>query len=135
MANTCKCKDGCKCKAGKVQIKSLGNGVYKRTALDSKYIVEYNRDACIGAASCAAVAPFTFVMDEENKAVLVGDDNDNDNDSDSERDKESRKCDKEDKPREYDDDDTILAAAQSCPVFAIVIKNKETGEQIFPPLE
>ena len=72
-----------------------------------KYIVEYHRDACIGAASCAAIAPLTFEMDEENKALII-------------------------EEGEWDDEEIILAAAQSCPVFAIIIKDAETGEQIFP---
>lgn len=79
-----------------------------RKSESSKYVVEYHRDMCIGAASCAAIAPFTFEMDDENKAVFVIAEN-------------------------VDEDDAILAAAQSCPVFAIVVKDAETGEQVFPP--
>lgn len=72
-----------------------------------KFIIEYHRDVCIGAASCAAIAPLTFEMDEENKAYIV-------------------------ETSEWDEEELILAAAQSCPVFAIIIKDGETGEQIFP---
>ncbi len=81
---------------------------YIRRSKSSKYIVEYHRDMCIGAASCAAIAPFTFEMDDENKAVFTV-------------------------AEDVDEDDAILAAAQSCPVFAIIVKDAETGEQIFPP--
>lgn len=131
---TCKCGKGCKCASKKITVESLGNGMYRRTSEDSKYIVEYNRDMCIGAASCAAVAPFTFVMDDENKAVLV--DNNDECECNSE---DECKCGDEEcicsGESKRDDDETILAAAQSCPVLAIVIKDKKTGEQIFPPLE
>ena len=75
----------------------------------SKYRVIVKKELCIGAASCAAIAPETFELDDENIAFL--------NDGD------------------WDEDDLILAAAQSCPVFAIIIENIETGEQIFPDPE
>lgn len=75
-----------------------------------RYIVEYRRDVCIGAASCAAIAGKTFQMDDENKAYIV-------------------------EEGEWDEEDIILAAAQSCPVFAIIIKDAETGKQIFPEIE
>jgi len=83
--------------------------IFIRKSKNSKYIVEYRKDMCIGAASCAAIAPLTFKMnDEENIADIISE-------------------------MEEDEDDIILAAAQSCPVFAIVIKDAKTGVQIFPP--
>ncbi|KXK10031.1 MAG: ferredoxin [Candidatus Dojkabacteria bacterium] len=72
----------------------------------SKYIVEVLQDLCIGAASCVAIAADTFQLDEENNAYILETD--------------------------WDQDDVILAAAQSCPVFCIIIKDAETGMQIFP---
>lgn len=72
----------------------------------SKYKITVKRDLCIGAASCSAIAPKTFELDDKNIAVI--------------------------KEEEWDEDELILAAAQSCPVFAIIIENTETGEQIFP---
>lgn len=71
-----------------------------------KYTVEILRDVCIGAASCVAIAPQTFGLDDENKVVIIESD--------------------------WDEEEIILAAAQSCPVFAIVVKDAETGVQIFP---
>ncbi len=71
----------------------------------AKIVVD--RDACIGAASCVAVAGRTFYMDEENKAVVV-------------------------EPW-GDDDETILLSAQSCPVLAITLFDTE-GNQIYPEL-
>jgi ferredoxin len=75
----------------------------------SKYIVEVIRELCIGAASCVAIAADTFMLDEENKAYLI--------------------------ESEWDQDDIIMAAAQSCPTFAIIIKDAATGKQIFPQAE
>lgn len=91
-----------------IQVIDHGDGTYTATSANSKYKIIYNRNICIGAASCAAIAPLTFFMDLENRALIVSD-------TDS-----------------FDDDEVILAAAQSCPVFAIQIVNKETGKIIFP---
>jgi len=67
--------------------------------------VYVDRDTCIGAAPCVAVAPGVFALDEENKAYIVD-------------------------PNGADDD-TILLAAKSCPVKAIIVLD-ENGEQIYP---
>lgn len=75
----------------------------------SKYIVEVKRDLCIGAASCVAIAANTFQLDEKNLVYILETD--------------------------WDQDDIVLAAAQSCPVFAIIIKDAATGKQIFPQPE
>lgn len=64
-----------------------------------------DRAKCIGANSCVAVAPGVFQLDEENLAYVV--------DPDS------------------TDEDTILLAAQSCPVLAILLYD-ENGTKIFP---
>ena len=64
-----------------------------------------DRDLCIGAASCVAVAADVFDLDEENKAVV--------------------------KNPKGADDETILLAAQSCPTKAIIIYD-EDGNQIYP---
>lgn len=66
--------------------------------------IEIDRDLCIGAASCVAVSPEVFDLDEENKAVLVN-------------------------PRGADDE-TILLAAWSCPTRAIKLYDKK-GKPIF----
>lgn len=68
--------------------------------------VKVDRDLCIGAATCSAIASKTFGLDEHGKAVLletVGEDS----------------------------DVQIIEAAQSCPVLAILIEN-EKGEKIYP---
>lgn len=64
-----------------------------------------DRQGCIGARSCVLVAPGVFQMDDQNYAYVV--------DPDSE------------------DEDTILMAAQSCPVLAIHLFDEE-GNKIFP---
>lgn len=71
----------------------------------SKFRVEVKRDLCIGAASCVAVAPNTFSLDEENIAIV--------------------------KNPIVDSQETILMAAQSCPTKAIYVYD-ETGKQIWP---
>lgn len=69
----------------------------------SKVVVD--RDLCIGAAPCVTVAPGVFQLDEENKAYVVD--------------------------QNAADGDTILLAAQSCPVQAIIVFD-EDGKQIYP---
>lgn len=64
-----------------------------------------DRDLCIGAASCIAVAPDVFDLDSENKAVV--------------------------KDKNAADDETLLLAAQSCPTKAIMLYDEE-GNQIYP---
>jgi ferredoxin len=71
-----------------------------------KYKVEVVRDKCIGAASCAAIAPNVFQMDEEDIAIIIS--------------------------QNGDDDDTKLLAAQSCPTAAIIVTDTTTGEQVWP---
>lgn len=94
--------------AKKIKVEEIAEGIYQATTDTSKYVIEYDRNKCIGAASCAAIAPLTFFMDEENKAKIQED------------------------VEDWDDDDTILAGAQSCPVFAIKIIEKATGNVVFP---
>jgi len=87
-------------------IKNIDENTQVGKADKHKYIIEVRKDLCIGATTCVAIAPHTFVMDENNKAVIL--------------------------EGEWEDDDIIMASAQSCPVFAIIIKDAKTGKQIFP---
>jgi len=75
-------------------------------AKKGRYTVTVIRDKCIGAASCVAVSPTTFKLDDENKAIVLA--------------------------QKLDRDDNLLLAAQSCPTAAIVVVDDETGEQIWP---
>lgn len=95
-------------KKGKISVTEISEGIVQATSESSNYIIEYDRNKCIGAASCAAIAPLTFFMDEEDKAVVRED------------------------VEDFDSDETILNGAQSCPVFAIKIIDKISGEVIFP---
>lgn len=71
------------------------------------YISKVLRDKCIGAASCVAVAPKTFKLDDQNKAVVIQTIGDKDT------------------------DEAILLAAQSCPTAAIEVYD-ESGKKIWP---
>ena len=62
--------------------------------------------ACIGAMSCSVVAPLVFQMDEEDIAYIP-------------------------EGHEASDEETILLGAQSCPVLAIHLYDKD-GKKIFP---
>lgn len=83
--------------------KESSEGVRNGSGKIRKIVID--RTACIGAQSCVVIAPRTFQMDEENLAYVV--------DPDSH------------------DEETILLAAQSCPVLAIKLFGKD-GKQIFP---
>ena len=74
--------------------------------LASGWTVEVDQNACIGAAPCTAIAPNTFGLDANGKAVILS-------------------------TVDQDDNETILSAARACPVAAIIIKN-EKGEKVFP---
>ncbi|MFL5825433.1 MAG: ferredoxin [Thermoleophilaceae bacterium] len=72
----------------------------------NKLRIEVDRELCFGFGDCVDSAPAVFQLDDENKSVVVDPDG--------------------------ADRDTILGAAQDCPVDAIAIIDEETGEQIFP---
>lgn len=67
--------------------------------------IEVDRELCIGAASCIAVAPGAFQLDEENKAVV--------------------------QPRHGLSDQALLEAAKACPVAAIYLYGP-TGQRLYP---
>jgi len=68
--------------------------------------VRVDRDLCIGAATCIAIAPKSYVLDSEAKAVIL-----KSIDEESER--------------------TIIDSAKGCPVAAIIIED-DKGNRIFP---
>jgi len=65
-----------------------------------------DRNLCIGAATCVALAPKAYTLDSEAKAVFL-------------------------ETAAEENDESLLAAARGCPVMAIIVKD-ETGKQIFP---
>lgn len=71
-----------------------------------KYKVSVIREKCISAASCVAIAPGVFELDEEKIARIISQDG--------------------------ADDEMKLLAAQSCPTMAIIVEDTETGQQVWP---
>lgn len=71
-----------------------------------KLTMRIDRNLCIGAATCVAIAPKAWQLDNEAKAIIL--------DTAGE-----------------ETDDTLIEAAKGCPVMAIFITD-ETGKQIFP---
>lgn len=85
--------------------------------------VKVDRALCIGAASCVAVAPATFDLDSEGKAVIKKKDGTQTSDFVSYSDIN-------------DNETNILNATKSCPVNAIIIvevdDNGKEVRQIWP---
>lgn len=71
-----------------------------------KLTMRIDRNLCIGAATCIAIAPKAWALDDEAKAIIL--------DSVAE-----------------ESDDTLLEAAKGCPVMAIFITD-ESGKQLYP---
>lgn len=71
-----------------------------------KLTMRIDRDLCIGAATCIALAPKAWALDDEAKAIILD------------------TC-------EEETDEALIDAAKSCPVMAIFITD-ESGKQIFP---
>jgi len=72
----------------------------------AKYKIEVDRDLCVGDGACVNEAPGTFEMDGDNIAIVTNPAGNT--------------------PEE------ILAAAQSCPVDAIILHDAATGEKVWP---
>lgn len=84
----------------------MDNPVTVTTSDGKKLQIHVDRNLCIGAASCVAVAPKMFALDNEAKAILL--------------------------PTSGEEPfQSAVDAAKSCPVAAIIIKD-EAGTQIFP---
>lgn len=71
-----------------------------------KLKVRVDRDLCIGAATCIAIAPKTFILDSEAKAVIL-------------------------KSIDEETEQAVIDAAKGCPVAAIIIED-DKGNKIFP---
>jgi ferredoxin len=69
--------------------------------------VEVDRDLCIGASACIPVAEKTFALDDAGKAVILV-------------------------TATEENEESIIDAARVCPVQAIKIKRKSSGEQVYP---
>jgi ferredoxin len=84
-----------------------------------KYIIEYDRENCIGAAACAVSGPDFWEMDDDAKANLINGKSNSDNT------KQTREL-------ELDEDglNSLLESARVCPVTVIKVIDKETGENL-----
>jgi len=71
-----------------------------------KFKVQVIREKCIGAASCVAIAPKLFALDETAIAIII--------------------------ENPDVDESTAILSAQSCPTAAIVITDLESGKQVWP---
>jgi ferredoxin len=69
-------------------------------------IIVVDRNLCIGAAPCVAVAGDVFQLDDEGKAIVIN-------------------------PKGADEK-TIKLAAEACPVRAIFLYDEKTKKQIYP---
>lgn len=74
-----------------------------------KYLIEIERNKCISVGNCVAIAGDIFELDAEQIAIM-----------------------RDPSIPLTSDDEAILMAARSCPTQAIIIKDSETGQQIFP---
>lgn len=83
--------------------------------------VTVDRNLCIGAASCIAMCPNAFVLDADNKAVIIRKDGAAVSDRTSVLEMNVAGV----------DDESLLLAAQSCPTRAIFLED-ETGVQVYP---
>jgi len=71
-----------------------------------KLTMTIDQNLCIGAATCVALAPKAWALDEQAKAYIL-------------------------ETAEDEMDDVLVEAAKACPVAAITIID-DTGKQIFP---
>ena len=71
-----------------------------------KLTMRIDQDLCIGAATCIAIAPKAWSLDDQAKAVILD-------------------------TAEDETDENLIEAAKGCPVMAIIITD-EDGKQIFP---
>lgn len=79
----------------------------KVTRRIGKYTMTIDRSSCIGAATCVALAPKAWGLDNGAKAVILD-------------------------TADQESSDALLNAAKGCPVAAITIIDNETGKQAFP---
>lgn len=71
-----------------------------------KVTMRIDRNLCIGAATCIAIAPKAWALDDEAKAIILD-------------------------TSDQETDDTLLEAAKGCPVMAIFITD-QSGKQLYP---
>jgi ferredoxin len=84
----------------------MDNSDPKVTRKIRKYTMRIDRGLCIGAATCVAIAPKAWALDNEAKAIILD-------------------------SSEEETDEALLEAAKGCPVMAIFITD-ENGKQLYP---
>lgn len=72
----------------------------------SKYEISIDKFKCVGSTLCIMDAPEVFALDSEHQSQVID--------------------------ASGTDDEAILHAAQSCPMNAIVLVDKETGAKVWP---
>lgn len=77
--------------------------------MGDRWAVEVDRGLCIGSGMCVNHAPAGFALDTARQSRPVA--------------------------PETDADERVLAAAEGCPVEAILITLADSGEVVFPPEE
>lgn len=70
------------------------------------WTMRIDRNLCIGAATCIALAPKAWALDDEAKAIILD-------------------------TADQETDQALLEAAKGCPVMAIIITD-ENGKQVYP---
>ncbi|MFK8912363.1 ferredoxin [Streptomyces sp. YS-3] len=77
--------------------------------MGDRWHVEVDRSVCIGSGMCVSTAPGSFALDTARQS----------------------------RPQAPDADasEQVLAAAEGCPVEAISITLRDSGEAVFPPEE
>lgn len=74
--------------------------------MDKRVRIRIDRERCVGAAMCVAVAPKVFEVDSEGKATVLVED-----EQDAQR---------------------VMQAAEECPAQAVILEDPDTSQQLFP---
>lgn len=91
--------------------------VTNKDGTKKRYKIEYDREACIGAAACVAAYPERWVLADDGKADVQGGTPNEDNSVQT----------LEFGQEEFD---KFMESAQACPVTVIHIIDLETGERL-----
>ncbi|MBI4153012.1 ferredoxin [Candidatus Woesearchaeota archaeon] len=81
-----------------------------------RFIIKLDREKCIGSGACTAAAPSFWRLEEEKTNIIGGTKNADNSIQTREIDEKYLKCNAD--------------AAESCPVNAIHILKKDTGEKL-----